>query len=362
MGFNCGLVGLPNAGKSTIFNALSQAGASVESYPFCTINPHIGVVEVPDQRLETLAKLYPEKKKVPTTLEFVDLAGLVKGASEGEGLGNKFLAEIRNVDSIVHVVRCFEDENVAHVYSSLDPKRDIEVVEMELILKDLEVLQNKMSGLKRSIRTGDKEAKADYEIYKQIKEKLEGGTQIRNLELTPHEEKKLRDMSPLTAKPVLYVANVGEDRGNSYSKVVKDFAHQSGGKSVIISGKIEAEIGETTKDLEEREKFLKEWGLDESGLIKLIKAGYELLDLVTFFTTDGPEVRAWTVPEGTKCVQAGGKVHSDFQERFVQAEVIDFNDLKEYGSDKKVKEAGLLKKVGEDYLVKDGDIIHFIAG
>lgn len=361
MGFNCGLVGLPNAGKSTIFNALSQAGATVESYPFCTIDPHIGVVEVPDSRLENLAKLYPEKKKVPTTLEFVDLAGLVKGASEGEGLGNKFLAEIRNVDSIAHVIRCFEDKNIAHVYSTLDPKRDIEIVEMELILKDLEVVENKLSGLKRDLKAGHKEVQADYDLYEKIKGKLEQGIPIRDLELSSTEIKKLRDMSPLTAKPVLYVANVGEDGENSYSRAIEAFTQRRGGRSVVISGKIESEIAETTQVLEEREKFLTEWGIEKSGLSKLINAGYELLDLVTFFTTDGPEVRAWTVPNGTRCPQAGGEVHSDFEEGFIQAEVMDFNELVEYGSEKRVKEAGLLKKVGEDYPVKDGDIIHFIA-
>ncbi len=362
MGFNCGLVGLPNVGKSTVFNALAQAGAQVESYPFCTIDPHVGVVEVPDVRLDKLAEVYPDKKKVPITLEFVDLAGLVKGASEGEGLGNKFLAEIRNVDSIALIIRCFEDENVAHVYSSLNPKRDIEIVQMELILKDLEVVERKLSGFKKDKTGGDEEAKAAYEFYQRIKNELEKGVPIKDLNLTSSEKKELRSISPLTAKPVLYVANVGESGENDYSRTVREIAGQKGGRSITISGKIELEIAETTENHNMREEYLKEWGIEQSGLSKLIKAGYELLNLVTFFTTDGPEVRAWTVPQGTECRQAGDKIHSDFADRFVGAEVMEVEDLMEYGAVKKVKEAGLVRRVGEDYVVQDGDIIHFIAG
>lgn len=361
MGFNCGLVGLPNVGKSTIFNALTAAGAKVEIYPFTTINPNIGVVAVPDERLDKLAALFPEKRKVPTTLEFVDIAGLVKGASKGEGLGNQFLAEIRNVDAIVHVVRCFEDANVAHVSGSIDPAKDVEIVEMELLLKDLETVEKRLEKVQGRAKAGDKEAKAEYDFFQQIKAELAKGKSIRELHLSEGDKAKLKDLSPLTVKPVLYVANVGDEGENSYSQMVKELAAVKGGKFITIQGRLEAEIAETTETEEERAQFRKEWGIEESGLRKLIKAGYELLNLITFFTTDGPEVRAWTVVKGTKCPQAGAKIHTDFEKRFVQAEVVKIEDLIKHGSLHKVKEAGLLHKHGENYEVQDGDVIHFVV-
>lgn len=356
------MVGLPNVGKSTIFNALSAAGARVESYPFTTIESQIGVVEVPDERLERLAALYPDKRKVSTTLEFVDIAGLVKGASQGEGLGNQFLAEIRNVDAIAQVVRCFEDEGIAHVDGSLDPKRDIEVVETELLLKDLETLERRLRTARRETRTGDKAAVEIQRFFERVHESVAEGQPVRELELSDHERDRLRDLSLLTAKPILYVANVGETGENRYSEIVERIAAERGAECVVVLGSIEAEIAETAETLEERSLFLEEWGIKESSLNQLIRAGYRLLSLITFFTTDGPEVRAWTVLIGTTARWAGGKIHSDFEDRFIQAEVVQVQDLLEYGSTQKARETGELKQVGEEYVVQDGDVIHFIVG
>jgi len=360
-GFNCGLVGLPNVGKSTIFNALTAAGAKVESFPFSTVKTNVGVVAVPDGRLERLAALYPEKKKVPTTLEFMDIAGLVRGAHEGEGLGNQFLAEIRNVDSVVHIVRCFEDPNIAHVDGSLDPQRDIEVVELELLLKDLETLENTLEKIRRKARAGEREAAKEQELLEQVKEGVERGTAVRELGLGEDEQARLRGLGLLTEKPVLFVANVGDEGENRFSQVVAELARERGAGFIAISGELEMEIAETAEAEEERAAYRREWGIAESGLERLIRAGYRLLDLITFFTTDGPEVRAWTIKRGTKCPQAGAKIHTDFEKRFIQAEVIPIETLLEHGSLHVVKEAGLLHQAGRDYEVQDGDVIHFVV-
>ncbi len=358
MGFKCGLVGFPNAGKSTLFNALTDAGAKVASFPFSTIDPQVGVVAVPDERLERLAELFPQKRKVPTTLEFIDIAGLVRGAHRGEGLGNQFLAEIRSVDAIVHVVRCFEDPNVVHPEGTIDPRRDIELIETELMLKDLEMLEKKVKSLQSQVRLGDKAARAELPFYQTLVEAIGRGQPLRQLSLSEDERAKLKELSPLTLKPVLYVANVGED--GKYVDVVKALAVQRGGAVVVIYGKLEMEITETAESLEEREAYLKEWGVEESGLKKLVRAGYELLHLVTFYTVDGPEVRAWTVTQGTGARQASGKIHSDFEKRFVQAEVTTAEELRTHGSMAKLRELGRLRREGEKYQVQDGDVIHFV--
>jgi GTP-binding protein YchF len=360
MGFNCGLVGLPNAGKSTVFNALTAAGAKVESFPFSTIKTNVGVVAVPDPRLDRLSALYPEKRKVPTTLEFLDIAGLVRGAHAGEGLGNQFLAEIRNVDAIAHIVRCFEDPLVPHVDGSLDPKRDIEVVELELLLKDLETLENALEKIRRRARAGEREAQKELELLERVASGVKEGKAVRALGLTEEEGARLRGLGLLTAKPVVFVANVGEEE-NDYSRAVAEAARARGAGYVAICGKLEMEIAEATEDEEERALWRREWGIEESGLERLIRAGYQLLELITFFTTDGPEVRAWTVKRGTKAPQAGAKIHTDFEKRFIQAEVVPIAKLLEMGSLQAVKEAGGLLRVGEGYEVQDGDVIHFVV-
>ncbi|MCS6936270.1 MAG: redox-regulated ATPase YchF [Candidatus Bipolaricaulota bacterium] len=361
MGFSCGLVGLPNVGKSTIFNALTNAGAKVENYPFTTIEANVGVVAVPDPRLDQLHKLFPEKKKVPTTLHFVDIAGLVKGASEGQGLGNQFLSEIRNVDAIVHVVRCFEDPNVVHVDGALDPKRDIEVIETELMLKDLEIIEKRAKSLASRVKVGDKSAKAEYEFYLRLREALAQGRPIRSVSLHEHERPFLKELNPLTLKPVLFAANVGDGGENEFSKVVERLAAERGTKAIVLRGRLEAEVVEAAETEEERQVFRREWGIEESGLERLIRAGYELLHLVTFYTIDGPEVRAWTVVEGTHAPQAGAKIHTDFAERFVQCEVARWDELVKEGSLARLREKGHLYRHGEKYIVQDGDVIHFVV-
>ena len=356
-----GLVGLPNAGKSTIFNALTSAGAKVEAYPFCTIEPHHGVAPVPDERLGRLHSLFPEKKKIPTAIEVVDIAGLVAGASHGEGLGNQFLAEIRGVDAILHVVRCFQDPNVAHPTGALDVRRDIEIVETELLLKDLETLERRRSRIRKLAQTGDKEARRELELLTRLIEAVGAGTPIRALGLSREELDRLKDLSPLTAKPVLFVANVGDEGVNELSATVEEVAREGGAGCVVIRGRLEAEVAEAAGDEEERRAFLSEWGLAESALSRLVRAAYELLSLVTFYTFEGPEVRAWTVPDGTTAPEAGGVIHSDFRDRFVLAEVMDLEELLAAGSERVLREQGKILRAGRDYVVRDGDVIHFIC-
>jgi len=357
-----GLVGLPNAGKSTIFNALTLAGAKVEAYPFCTIAPHHGVAAVPDERLDRLHALFPDKKKVPTTIEVVDIAGLVEGASHGEGLGNQFLAEIRGVEAILHVVRCFQDPNIAHPMGPLDVRRDIRVVEAELLAKDRETLKRARERTAKVARTGDRAAQAELALLDRLVGAVEGGIPIRNLGLSPDEFPLLRELAPLTAKPVLFVANVGDEGDNALSQTVAEIAAEGGAGWVLVRGKLEAELGEACPDEEERRAFLVEYGLAESALVRLVREAYTLLAMITFYTVEGPEVRAWTVPEGTRAPDAGAAIHTDFRDRFVLAEVMHIPDLLAAGSERALREAGQAHRAGRDYTVQDSDVIHFISG
>lgn len=359
MGFTCGIVGLPNVGKSTLFNALTAAGAAVANYPFCTIDPNVGVVSVPDRRINRLVEIYKPEKIVPTTLEFLDIAGLVKGASAGEGLGNQFLSHIRMVDAIAHVVRCFEDDNIVHVDGAINPQYDIEVIETELILKDLEMVEKKIKDVEKRLRTGDKKAKMEADFYEALKAHLASGRLARYLTLTHDDEKLfLREMHLLTAKPVMYVCNVHErdlTRGNAYVDAVRAVAAREGAKVVVVSAAVEAEIAELPED--ERSAFLEGLGLQESGLSKVIREGYDLLHLITFFTAGPKEVHAWTVKRGATAPEAAGEIHSDFEKGFIRAEIIKFADLDKLGSEVAVKEAGLLHIEGREYVIEDGDIM-----
>ncbi len=360
MGFNCGIVGLPNVGKSTIFNALTSAGAQASNYPFTTIDPNIGVVDMPDPRLDRLAEIYRPKKVTPTTMEFVDIAGLVKGASKGEGLGNKFLANIREVDAIAHIVRCFDDPNVVHVAGRVDPKADIDVIETELMLADLEMLEKRLQKAEKQAKAGDKKSVLEVGFIKRLQDMLGRGEPLRRASCTEEESAWLRTYNLLSTKPVLYVANVSEDmigKLNPYVEIVRSIAEAEGAKVVEISGKVEGEIAQLSK--EERKEYLEGMGLAESGLDRLIRAGYELLGLITFFTAGEKEVRAWTVAKGTKAPQAAGKIHSDFERGFIRAEVFHYDDLIRLGGEQAVKSAGLLRSEGKDYVVKDGDIMLF---
>lgn len=360
MGFNCGIVGLPNVGKSTIFNALTSAGAQASNYPFTTIDPNVGVVEVPDDRLVRIAEIYRPKKVTPTTMEFVDIAGLVKGASRGEGLGNKFLANIREVDAIAHIVRCFDDPNVVHVAGRVDPKADIEVIETELMLADLETLDKRSQKIEKQAKTGDKKAAEEMAFISRLRDKLGRSEPLRRMEYSEQETIWLKNYNLLSAKPVLYVANVAEEmlgRPNPYVDVVNMIAAVEGAAVVVISGKVEGEIAQLP--FEERKEYLEGMGLRESGLDRMIRAGYGLLNLITFFTAGDKEVRAWTITKGTRAPQAAGKIHSDFEKGFIRAEVFHYDDLLKLGTEQAVKAAGLLRSEGKDYVVKDGDIMLF---
>ncbi len=362
MGFKTGIVGLPNVGKSTLFNALTRtAAAQAANFPFCTIEPNVGEVSVPDPRLDTLAKIAGSKQIIPTRMTFVDIAGLVKGASKGEGLGNQFLANIRECDAIAHVLRCFEDDDVTHVDGRVDPIADAETIETELMLADLESIEKRMANLVRKLKGGDKEAKEQADLLDRAKAALEEGQPARTVEVAPEEQKSWKMLQLLTSKPILYVCNVEEANaasGNAHSARVAEMAASQGAGSVVISAAIEEEIAQL--DADEAEMFLSEMNLEEPGLDRVIKAGYALLDLQTYFTVGPKEARAWTIARGTPAPQAAGVIHGDFERGFIRAETIAYDDFVAHNGEQGSKEAGKMRAEGKAYVVKDGDVLHFL--
>lgn len=357
-----GIVGLPNVGKSTLFNAITKAGAEAANYPFCTIEPNIGVVAVPDERLNVLTKMYTSKKTTPASVRFVDIAGLVKGASKGEGLGNKFLEHIRQVDAIAHVVRCFEDSNITHVADTIDPLRDIDTINTELCLADLEIVDKRIAKVEKLLKSGSKEAKMEIDILRKIKSALDEAKPARGIDLTDDELSMIRDVNLLTLKPTLYVANVAEEEvadfeNNPHVAKVKELTSKEGNQIVVICAKVESEIAELDDD--EAKEFLTDLGLESSGLDKLIHAAFDLLGLMTFLTAGPDECRAWTIRKGTTAVKAAGKIHSDIERGFIRAEIVNYDDLVKLGSVNAAREKGQVRLEGKDYIMKDGDVTYF---
>ncbi len=361
MALKCGIVGLPNVGKSTLFNCLSNAKAQSANFPFCTIEPNVGTITVPDSRLNNLEQLVNPEKVIPTTIEIVDIAGLVKGAHKGEGLGNQFLANIREVDAIIHVLRCFDDDNVIHVDGNVNPVSDKEIIDLELQLKDLETLEKRIGAIERKAKSGDKESEKIYKVYTEAREHLVSGDSIRSLDIDEGLFKFLDELQLITAKPVIYVCNVDESsviNGNEHVDNVKELVANENAEILVLGAGIESDIAELD-DFEERKMFLEDLGLEEPGVSKLIKNAYSLLNLQTYFTAGEKEVRAWTIKIGMTAPQAAGVIHTDFEKGFIKAEVIKFSDFVEYGSESSVKEAGKLMIQGKEYVVNDGDVMHF---